>query len=122
MYKLTQQNAVIRLSDNASIPFDLNNVDYQKYLSWIDEGNLPEEADALPQTPITIRQARMALYNAGLLDDIETVIDQLEQPIRIWWEYSTEINRDNEYVLQVMALLGKTSIEIDNLFNQARAL
>ena len=51
MYKLhtplgrTEPNSVIRLSDNAYIPFDPDNTDYQAYLRWLEEGNtvLPAE-------------------------------------------------------------------------------
>jgi len=36
---------VIRLSDNAFIPFAPDNTDYQAYLKWLDEGNEPLPAD-----------------------------------------------------------------------------
>ena len=51
MYKLYKNKlnnsirVVIRLSDNASIPFNPDNTDYQAYLKWLDEGNTPLPAE-----------------------------------------------------------------------------
>ena len=52
MYKLKiidsefgQIKNAIRVSDNAAIPFDPANTDYQAYLKWVAEGNEPLPTD-----------------------------------------------------------------------------
>ena len=36
---------ILRIEDNAVIPKDEANTDYQEYLKWVAEGNEPEAAD-----------------------------------------------------------------------------
>jgi hypothetical protein len=54
MYKLVKDlnslqvtNFIVRLQDNAFVPFDPANTDYQEYLKWLAEGNEPIPADEL---------------------------------------------------------------------------
>ena len=49
-YTVTSDNgdshlSLIRLSDNAAIPADPDNTDYQEYLKWVAEGNTPLPAE-----------------------------------------------------------------------------
>ena len=41
--------ALVRLSDNAFIPFDPANTDYAAYLQWLSEGNQPLPADEVTE-------------------------------------------------------------------------
>ena len=41
----TDVSVICRIADNAFIPFDPDNTDYQEYLKWLAEGNTPEPAD-----------------------------------------------------------------------------
>ena len=41
-------SCIKRLSDNAFIPMDEANTDYQEYLKWLSEGNTPELPDDQP--------------------------------------------------------------------------
>ena len=38
-------NNILQIEDNAFIPFDSANKDYQEYLDWLAEGNTPQESE-----------------------------------------------------------------------------
>ena len=78
----------------------------------------PNKSVVIPT--ITMRQARLGLLANNLLDLVESVITQPND--RVWWEYSTTVERNNPLVIQVLTALGKSYTEIDTLFIQAALL
>jgi hypothetical protein len=58
MYQLTPGDCILRLADNAFIPSDPANVDFQTYLAWLEEGNEPLLPEQAPLTWDDIRTKR----------------------------------------------------------------
>jgi len=92
-----------------------------------------EEIDAYllanaPKIPkvVTMRQARLALLQAGLLSNIQAAIDSLASPAKeaaqIEWEYSQEVHRDKALVQMLAPVLNLSNAELDNLFLNASTL
>lgn len=75
---------------------------------------------------VTMRQARLVLLGAGLLDDVEAAINALPSPqkeaARIEWEYSKEVQRHNGFVSVLAPSLGLTESQLDQMFIQAATL
>lgn len=79
----------------------------------------------IPQK-VTMRQARLALLSAGLLNLVESSIEALQEPlktqVRIEWEYSAVVERNSALVQQMAQSLGLTGEQLDQLFLQANTL
>ena len=69
---------------------------------------------------VTMRQARLALFSAGLLDTAQAVIDALPMPQRrqaqIEWEYALSVRRDHPLIALMIAQGLATDVEVDGLF------
>lgn len=85
-----------------------------------------------PPTPVqipqevTMRQARLALLENGLLTNVQPAINSLPEPDRtkaqIEWEYSNALQRSNPFVAVLGTALGLSSQDLDDLFIQASTL
>lgn len=88
---------------------------------------VPGEApsDPVPQT-VTMRQARLALLGADLLAQVNAAVANIPgaegDAVRIEWEFSSTVERNRPLVLSLIAALGLTDAQLDDLFRQAAAL
>ena len=124
MYKLNQ-NSIIRLADNAYIPNDERNTDYQAYLAWVSEGNAPLPADVTTSvipSIVSMRQARLALLQAGLLSTVNAAIAAGGDADKIEWEYAADVDRNSPLVQNMKAGLNLSDADLDNLFTLAASL
>ena len=63
-YKLTNTNCIVQIESGMWIPCSVENIDYQQYLKWLEEGNEPLPPDPIPEPePLTAQQK---LEAAGL--------------------------------------------------------
>ena len=65
MFKLTK-DGVIRLSDNAFIPEDPNNRDWQEYQQWLAQGNKPQPQYTTAELREQLRAKMLALRSARI--------------------------------------------------------
>lgn len=72
-------------------------------------------ANANVGTILTPRQARWVLLDEGLLDAVEDIV-KLNRKYDIYWEYATEIRREDSILLQLAAALGITDEKLDEMF------
>jgi len=73
--------------------------------------------------PLTMRQTRLALRNAGLLSQVESTIANLpteeKEVAEIEWNHADRVYRTSEWIQNIATELGLTENEIDELFYSA---
>jgi len=75
---------------------------------------------------VTMRQARLALLQQGILHQVQLAIDSLPSPqkeaAQIEWDYSSEVHRNKPFVQLLGAALGLSEEQLDSLFALASTL
>jgi hypothetical protein len=106
---------------------------YQRDNQWITGDPVAVQAiidtfDPTPPVPasVTARQARLALFGAGLLDLVEGAVAAMEGPqgraVQIEWEYALAVERQSPLIAALAPALGLTDEQVDNLFRAAENL
>jgi len=91
---------------------------------WYWFADLNAALAGLPRnvTSVTMRQARKALLQFGLLDAVNTMVAGADEATKIEWEYSNEVERNNQFVVTLSAALGLSNEQLDELFSVAATL
>ena len=114
----TYNGIVVRYADNASIPPDPRNTDYQKILEAIANGDtIDPYVPPVPSTdpkdyPLTDMQLRLGLLASGLsLETIEAKIKSIPDPVQrqtfwTYWDRSATVKWDDTITQQLIAFVG----------------
>jgi len=84
-----------------------------------DEAHQQELRARLPQSASPMR-IRLALLEMGLLEQIQTYVESLEEPakskVQILWEYSTTIQKNHPAIQKLAANVGLDQDTLDQIF------
>ena len=111
------------VEDNSTIErFGFTRADFPGAVAPELPAYVPPPSD-VPQV-VTMRQARLALLGAGLLEQVNTAVANMPgaegDSARIEWEYAHEVRRDSPLVAALPATFGWTSAQLDDLFVLAK--
>lgn len=86
--------------------------------------NIKPIAPSQPYIPslVSMRQARLALLQSGLLAQVNAAIAVGSEADKITWEYATEVRRGDALVAGLSAALGLSASQLDDLFTLAVTL
>lgn len=77
-------------------------------------------------TTVTMRQARLALLRAGLLDNVQAAINALPEPMRreaqIQWEFAADVIKTDPLIVALAPQLGLDADDLTDLFEIAATL
>jgi hypothetical protein len=84
------------------------------------------QAEAAKPKRVTMRQARLALMQAGLLDNVQNAMAGMQgvegTAARIEWEYSNEMSHGQPLIVSMASVLKLTDADVDALFLTASRL
>lgn len=85
-----------------------------------------DAATVLPPEIVTMRQARLALLQSGLLTQVNDAVANMPgtegEAARIEWEFASTVERNQPLVQALVGTLSLTEAQLDGLFELAATL
>lgn len=110
---------------------NINKIEYKDFPIFLD-GHIfieydngfvtiePEPVVIIPNS-VTKLQAKLQLLEIGLLDEVETLIEQ-DRKAKLYWTDSQNFLRTDEILIGMAAALGLSDAQLDDLFVKASKL
>ena len=95
---------------------------YESLIAQCEAEYVPPVVVPVVPSVVTMRQARIALNRAGLLDTVNAAVAAADEETKIAWEFSTEVQRDFPLVQTLATALNLSDAQLDELFTTAATL
>lgn len=123
--------AIYAFKDDRDGYYQVDILEGETFPEWTSKLTPCEAQVAAPHTAqvpasVTMRQARLALLQAGLLTQVNTAIAGMPgaagDAARIAWEFAGDVQRSDALLAQLTGALGFSDAQLDDLFRLAATL
>ena len=124
-YTTEDESAAVAITEEAAAVL-LSELDNPDQWAALHEWGMPDAYVAPvppPPTVVSASQAKIALYDVGLLETVKALVaNHPYEPVRIWYADANQWERGHAYVQGLGAEIGLTDDDIDALFLAASLL
>ena len=90
------------------------------YASTAKEIQIQTQQAIQDENSVTMRQARLALFQMGLLDIVKAAVESAGPAAKIDWEYAATVDKNYPLVVSLKSILGFSDDQVDSLFELAK--
>jgi hypothetical protein len=116
---------VVRAADGTFVSEDPRNRDWIAYQAWLGQGNTPDPAPPPPAvipSQVTAGQLIRALNQLGMLASVDAEVAGADAMTQRLWARAPIFPRNDPMLIAMATSIGKTSGDIDAVFQLAETL